>query len=223
RRGRILEERRDLQGARREFLAASAEAARYELPDVRQGVTVDSHTELGIIAWRSGEYREGLRWLRQAEEEQTRFRGNWVPDLAAHRRRLEAMLARLPPGHTASPGSSDPMPYYHQGAQYLDAADRLGVTPRGTPLAGPEARRLASIVWAGDPRLPALLSEWSQGLHGGPVETIFQERLRALAWEAFESALHAKGTRAMPDLYSRRGTILWARGDLQGARKEFLT
>jgi tetratricopeptide (TPR) repeat protein len=86
-----------------------------------------------------------------------------------------------------------------------------------------QARRLASTVWARDPRLPALLAEWAGGHRGGPVEKQFQDHLRALAWEAFERAVRAKGSRVIPKLYLRRGMVLADRNDLQGARKEFLS
>jgi hypothetical protein len=124
--------------------------------------------------------------------------------------------------YAASGRTSDPDVYYNLGWAYMSMADRLGPEPRGRSLPGAEARRLAAVVWAGDRRLPALLAEWSAGRSGGPVEKAFQNQLRTLAWNAFESALRAKGNRVMPDLYYHRGVILVDRGDMEGARKEFL-
>src|ERR1041385_4890875 len=117
--------------------------------------------------------------------------------------------------------SSDADVYHMLGAQYLNLAQRLGVQPRGDRLPEPEARRFAETVWKGNPQLPALLAAWSKGEHGGPVEEVFQRHLWTMAWDAFETSLHAKGTRAIPALLYRRGTLLLDRGDLQGARTEF--
>jgi hypothetical protein len=124
--------------------------------------------------------------------------------------------------YAAAQRSPDLDIYFNLGMHYRQAADRLGVAPRGTSLPQPQARQLASAVWAGDKRLPALLSEWSRGQRGGPVERSFQDDLRGLAWDAFESCLRVKGTRIMPGLYYNRGLILLDRGGLQGARREFL-
>jgi hypothetical protein len=97
-RGLILLDRAELAGARKEFLAAIDEASRSTFAEGRQEITVNSYNDLGILAWTEGNYREALRWLRMAEEEQTRFGGNWVPDLTANRQRLEAIVASLPNG-----------------------------------------------------------------------------------------------------------------------------
>ena len=124
--------------------------------------------------------------------------------------------------HKAVQKSSDADVYHMLGAQYLNLSERIGVKPRRDRLPETEARRLAAAVWESNPQLPALLAEWSKGQRGGPVEEVFQRDLWALAWDAFEKSLHAKGTRAIPALYYRRGTLLLNRGDLQGARREFL-
>ena len=124
--------------------------------------------------------------------------------------------------HKAVQKSSDADVYHMLGAQYLNLSERIGVKPRRDRLPETEARRLAAAVWESNPQLPALLAEWSKGQRGGPVEEVFQRDLWALAWDAFEKSLHAKGTRAIPALYYRRGSLLLDRGDLQGARKEFL-
>jgi hypothetical protein len=122
----------------------------------------------------------------------------------------------------ATAKSSDPEPYYNLGSHYQDMAGRLGTIPRGTLLPDADARRLASAVWAGDPRLPALFAEWAGGQHDGPIEKAFQAHLRTLAWDAFEQRVRTKGVTSMPNLYFRRGLILSDGDDLQGARKEFL-
>jgi hypothetical protein len=55
-------------------------------------MTVRSQNALGAIAWIERQYTEAMRWLTMAEEEQTRAGGNWVPDLTANRKRLEAIM-----------------------------------------------------------------------------------------------------------------------------------
>jgi tetratricopeptide (TPR) repeat protein len=95
-RGLILLDGGDLQGARKEFLAALDEASRSNFAEGREQVMVNSHNDLGILAWTAGDYREALRWLQLAEDEQTRFGGNWVPDITENRKRLEAIIASLP-------------------------------------------------------------------------------------------------------------------------------
>jgi tetratricopeptide (TPR) repeat protein len=122
----------------------------------------------------------------------------------------------------AAAKSSDPLVFYNLGWHYLDIAAGLGVSPRKPRPSQAEARQFASLLWEGDPRLPGLLSEWSGGQRGGPVEKTFQDYVRTLAWQAFDRALLTKGKHIMPDLYLRRGLLLLDRDDLQGARKEFL-
>jgi len=73
--------------------------------------------------------------------------------------------------------SSDEEVAYSIGGHYLDVASRLGATPRGPRLSESEAKRLATVVWENDPRLPALLKEWSAGKKAGPVELEFQKHL----------------------------------------------
>ena len=94
RRGLILVDRGDLQGARKEFQAALDEAARHQYVEAREEMTVKSENALGVVAWTGGEYDEALRWLRKAEEEQNRFGGNWVPELTANRQRLEGIISQ---------------------------------------------------------------------------------------------------------------------------------
>jgi hypothetical protein len=124
--------------------------------------------------------------------------------------------------YAASAKSSDPLVFYNLGWQYLDISAGLGKSARKPRPSEADLQRLASVIWESDPRLPALLSEWSQGQRGGPIETEFQHRLRTLAQQGFDSALSAKGRHIMPDLYLRRGLLLLDQDDLQGARGEFL-
>src|SRR4029077_2066566 len=122
----------------------------------------------------------------------------------------------------ATQKSSDPDAYYNLGSHYQDMAGRLGKTQRGAPLPKEEAKTLAAAVWAGDPRLAKLLSEWQQGQQGGPIEQEFKHHLRRLAYDAYEQRIRNKGILSLPNVYFRRGLILSDDGDRQGARKEFL-
>jgi hypothetical protein len=123
--------------------------------------------------------------------------------------------------YLAAQKSSDSQVYWNLGIYYQEVADGLGTKPRVARLSDQEARRVALGIWAGDPRLPALLAEWNKGQHAGPIEGQFQDHLRALAWAAFDRVLSTRGNRIMPSLYFRRGLILSDRGDLAGARREF--
>jgi hypothetical protein len=124
--------------------------------------------------------------------------------------------------YAASAKSSDPLVSYNLGWHYLDIAAGLGKSPRKPRPSEADLRGLVSVIWESDPRFPALLSEWSQGQRGGPIETEFQHHLRTLAQQGFDSALSAKGRHILSDLYLRRGLLLLDQDDLQGARKEFL-
>ena len=122
----------------------------------------------------------------------------------------------------ATQKSSDSDTYYNLGSYYQDMAGRLGKTQRGAPLPKGKAETLAAAVWAGDPRLPQLLSEWQQQQQGGPIEQEFKHHLRRLAWDAYEQRIRNKGVLALPNVYFRRGLLLSDDDDKQGARKEFL-
>jgi len=124
--------------------------------------------------------------------------------------------------YAASAKSSDPLVSYNLGRQYLDISAGLGKSARKARPSEDDLKRLASAIWESDPRLPALLSEWSQGQRSGTIETEFQHHLRTLAQQALDSALSAKGKHILPDLYLRRGLLLLDQDDLQGARGEFL-
>jgi len=93
RRGLLLSDDDDKQGARKEFLAAADDAAKFPFPEWRNEMLVRSHNALGILAWQEANFSEAMRWLKLADEEQTRAGGNWVPDLTANRKRLEGIIA----------------------------------------------------------------------------------------------------------------------------------
>jgi hypothetical protein len=122
----------------------------------------------------------------------------------------------------ASAKSSDSLVFNNLGREYLDISAGLGKSARKPRPSETDLQRLASAIWKSDPRLPALLSEWSQGQRGGAIETEFQHHLRTLAQQGFDNALAAKGRHILPDLYMRRGLLLLDQDDLQGARGEFL-
>jgi hypothetical protein len=122
----------------------------------------------------------------------------------------------------ASAKSSDSLVFNNLGREYLDISAGLGKSARKPRPSDADLQRLASAIWKSDPKLPALLSEWSQGQRGGAIETEFQHHLRTLAQQGFDSAVSAKGKHILPDLYLRRGLLLLDQDDLQGARKELL-
>ena len=122
----------------------------------------------------------------------------------------------------ASAKSSDSLVFNNLGREYLDISAGLGKAARKPRPSETDLQRLASAIWKSDPRLPALLSEWSQGQRGGAIETEFQHHLRTLAQQGFDNALAAKGRHILADLYMRRGLLLLDQDDLQRAHREFL-
>jgi hypothetical protein len=92
----VLGTRGDLNGARREFLAAIDEASRETDINAQHEVIVVSHDALGVLAQTASNYREALRWFRMAEEEQARFGGRWVSDISAKCQKMEALIASTP-------------------------------------------------------------------------------------------------------------------------------
>jgi hypothetical protein len=92
----VLGMRGNLDGARKEFLAALDEAARDTDINAQHEVIVVSHDALGVLAQTGGDYREALRWFQMAEEEQARFGGRWVSDITAKRQRMEKMTSSKP-------------------------------------------------------------------------------------------------------------------------------
>ena len=96
RRGTVLGVRGNLDGARKEFLAALDEASRETDINAQHEVIVVSHDALGVLAWTANDYREALRWFQMAEEEQARFGGRWVADITAKRQQMEKLIASTP-------------------------------------------------------------------------------------------------------------------------------
>jgi tetratricopeptide (TPR) repeat protein len=223
RRGVLLLDQGKLPEARKELLDAIDETSRFTFSEAAEEILVSSHNALGVIAFKEGDFREALRWYKLAEEEQQRFRGNWVPDIAEKRKKMEATVSLLP-GEAADPSKmNDPEAAYTLAMHYLGLADRFTSPPKGAPISKSEAERIANEVWRGNSNLPVLLSEWEKGQHGGTTEKLFQEHLKTLAWNAFEAAVRVKANRALPNLYFRRGMLLAERNDLKAAQKEFLT
>ena len=112
--------------------------------------------------------------------------------------------------------------YYELGWEYLDKSAALGTRLRNSPLPVEQSKRLASLLWKDDARLPQLLSELSIDQHSGPTENAFKEYLQTKASENFDRALATKGEHLMPDLFLSRGVLLLDKGDMHSAKKEFL-
>jgi hypothetical protein len=112
--------------------------------------------------------------------------------------------------------------YYELGWEYLDKSAGLGSRLRNPPLPVDQAKRLASVVWKNDPRLPQLLSEFLDDQHSGRTEDAFKKYLQNEASANFDRALATKGDHLMPDLFLSRGVLLLDKGDMQSAKKEFL-
>jgi hypothetical protein len=119
--------------------------------------------------------------------------------------------------------SDDVHLYYELGWEYREKAASFGMQRRNAPLLPEEAKHYASVVWKDDPRLPKLLAELAENQHSGPVEKAFKEYLLAKAGENFDEAITRKGAHIMPDLFLSRGVYFLDKGDMQSAKKEFLT
>jgi hypothetical protein len=94
-RGMLFIDKADMPAAKKEFLAAINEASRLSFTEGQEEVFVNCHYNLGIAEWTMGNYTEALKWIKLAEEEQNKFGGNWFPDLATNRKRLEGIIATL--------------------------------------------------------------------------------------------------------------------------------
>ena len=112
--------------------------------------------------------------------------------------------------------------YYELGWEYLEKSASVGTTARNPRLPADQSKKLASLVWRHDARLPQLLSELSAEQHSGPAESGFKQHLQTKASENFDRALATKGEHLMPDLFLSRGVLLLDKGDMQSAKKEFL-
>jgi hypothetical protein len=123
--------------------------------------------------------------------------------------------------YTAVRKSSDPQVFSGLGIHYQNVSDKLGPSPRGTPLTKEEALRLAATIWADNPKLPALKAEIQAGKQDGETIQAFKNYMHQLAWDAFDTALKNKIT-TMTNVYFRRGLILFDDGKFEEAKKEFL-
>jgi hypothetical protein len=112
---------------------------------------------------------------------------------------------------------------YELGWEYLQKAGSFGTKRRNPPLPAEEARHYALAVWKDDPRLPQLLTEFEEKPLKRPVENAFKEHLQTKAAENFDEAAAKKGTHIIPDLFLCRGVLFADKGDMQSAKKEFLT
>jgi hypothetical protein len=86
----------NLPGARNEFLNGINEANRISFEETKQNVLANCYTNLGIVSWREGNYRDALKWMKLAEEGQIRYGKIWLPDVTSHRKKLEEIIASLP-------------------------------------------------------------------------------------------------------------------------------
>ncbi|MFC2172688.1 hypothetical protein ACFLU6_08660 [Acidobacteriota bacterium] len=121
----------------------------------------------------------------------------------------------------ATQKSRDVMVYHSLGSHYQDAADSLHKDLEAGGEAAQSARRLAGTVWSDDARLETLLEAWDRGEVGTPETNAYQADLKGLAMEQFDLAVRVKGTRVVPNLFFRRGKLVYERGDLTRAEEEF--
>jgi len=112
---------------------------------------------------------------------------------------------------------------YELGWEYLQKAGSFGTKRRNSPLPVEDGRQYALAVWKNDPRLPQLLTELVDEPTERPVENAFKEYLQTKAAENFDEAASKKGTHIIPDLFLCRGVLFADKGDMESAKKEFLT
>jgi tetratricopeptide (TPR) repeat protein len=94
RRGMLLADRNDLKGAQKEFLTALDEAGRETDINIKEETTVLSHDALGIVAWKSADYRSALEWFEIADKEQAQFGKQWVADLPSKKQQMQNMISK---------------------------------------------------------------------------------------------------------------------------------
>jgi hypothetical protein len=46
-----------------------------------------------VVAWHEGNYNEALNFMKTAQERQTRYGVNWVPELEGNLKQLEGIIA----------------------------------------------------------------------------------------------------------------------------------
>jgi len=122
--------------------------------------------------------------------------------------------------HAAMKKSSDPTISQNLGSYYVGLARSIGDSSSSTT--NNDLERLASVVWANDPRLQKFNSELSSGQQNGPMKREFKNQVMSLAWDAFQHTLENKGDRIMPGLFYNRGLILLEQSDLNKAKTEFV-
>jgi hypothetical protein len=122
--------------------------------------------------------------------------------------------------HAAMKKSSDPTISQNLGSYYVGLARSIGDSTQSTSTE--DLRRLATVVWKNDQRLPKLNAEFASGQFNGQMHKEFKDQIMSLAWDAFQKTLQTKGDRVMPALFYNRGLILMERNDLNGAKTEFL-
>ena len=125
--------------------------------------------------------------------------------------------------HGAIQKSTDVQVFYNMGWHYMDKAASFGSKRRKEVSSVEDAKEFASIVWKDNPQLPALLNELNSGQHNGPLEDIFKKDLQTTALHFFDEAVFRKGKHMMGDLFFHRGMLFLDMGDLEGAKREFLT
>jgi hypothetical protein len=124
---------------------------------------------------------------------------------------------------SATRKSNDFHVYYELGWDYLEKSAEFGSKRRNAPLPAEQAKHYASVVWADDSRLPQLLADLSDDRHNGPAENAFKKDLQTKAAENFDAAGARKGEHILPDLFLCLGVLFLDKGDMQSAKKEFLT
>jgi tetratricopeptide (TPR) repeat protein len=219
--GTLLLDEGDLRGAKKEFTNALSESELSSVESTKADVIVSSYNALGAIAWRQGNYREAARWYGMGEEQQKKFEGEWIPDIADKKETNEKSLAIMTRKLTPSDKNYDPSIAYSVGLHCLDVANQLGTNPTVKPFSQEICESVAQDVWSGNSELPQLLADWKKQQHGTATEIAFQQYLKNLALQIFGDALTAKGNRVMPQLYFRRGMILAEQGNAAEARKDF--
>jgi hypothetical protein len=118
--------------------------------------------------------------------------------------------------------SDDFHTYYELGWEYLQKSASFGSNPRNASLPAEEAKRYASLVWNGDPRLPELTGALSENKRDEPVENAFKDYLQTKAAQNFDEAVTRKGMHIVPDLFLCRGVLFADKGDMHSAKNEFL-
>jgi hypothetical protein len=93
RRGLILFDAGRFEEAKKEFHSAINEASVETYEEGRIEFIVRSYNALGVVAWHEGNYNEALKFMKTAQERQTRYGVNWVPELEGNLKQLEGIIA----------------------------------------------------------------------------------------------------------------------------------